>query len=156
PERVGVHRGAVDGHGDRPGVPALLAREAPQLGDPGREVAGPDADREPAVTVLDDAPERARPVAAEEHRRMRLLDGLRPRPERRKADQLALEARLVLGPDPLHGLDTLAEELPAGAEVGAVVLHLLGVPAASDAEQETPAGEEVEGRDLLGGRERVG
>src|SRR5207253_2296985 len=90
-----------------------------------------------------------------QHRRMRLLDRLRPRPEGREADQLALEARLLLGPDALHRLDALAEQLPAGAELRPVVLHLLGVPAATDAEQEAAAREEVERRDLLGGRDRV-
>ena len=36
-----------------------------------------------------------------------------------------------------------------------MVLHLLGVPAAADAELEAAAREQIEARDLLGGRDRV-
>ena len=52
-----------------------------------------------------------------------------------------------------HGLDRLgavAHHLEAILEHGAVVLHLLGVPPRPDAELEAPAGQQVEGRALLG------
>src|SRR5438094_4462336 len=150
-----VHRRAVDGHGDAARVPALLARQPPELRHPRLQVAGAHADREPAVAVVDDARERARAVAAEQDGRVRLLHRLRPRPEGLEAHEVALEGRLVLGPDVLHGEHALAQHAPALLEVGAVVLHLLGVPPAADAEEDAPAREEVEARDLLGGGDRV-
>src|SRR5207247_10002182 len=50
------------------------------------------------------------------------------RPEGLEAHEVALEGRLVLGPDALHGEHALAQHAPALLEVGAVILHLLGVP----------------------------
>src|SRR5439155_734889 len=77
-------------------------------------------------------------VAAEQDGRVRPLHRLRPRPERLEAHEFALEGRLVLGPDALHGEHALAQHAPALLEVGAVVLHLLGVPPAADAEEDAP------------------
>src|SRR5207249_2548322 len=136
-------------------VPALLARQPPELRHSRLEVAGAHADREPAVAVVDHARERARAVAAEQDGRVGLLHRLRPRPEGREAHEVALERRLVLGPDALHGEHALAQHAPALLEVGAVVLHLLGVPPAADAEEDAPAREEVQAGDLLGGGDRV-
>src|SRR5207253_7131762 len=150
-----VHRRAVDGHRDAARVPVLLARQPPELRHPRLEVAGAHADREPAVAEVDHAHERARAVAAEQDGRVRLLHRLRPRPEGLEAHEVALEGRFVLGPDALHGEHALAQHAPALLEVGAVVLHLLGVPPAADAEEDAPAREEVEARDLLGGGDRV-
>src|SRR5438067_2107334 len=87
---------------------------------------------------------RARAVAAEQDGRVRLLHRLRPRPEGLEAHEVALEGRLVLGPDALHGEHALAQHAPALLEVGAVILHLLGVPPAADAEEDAPAREEVQ------------
>ena len=51
--------------------------------------------------------------------------------------------------------DLLAQQAAARLEGGAVVLHLLGVPAAADAEEEAAAREMIEAGDLLGERDRV-
>ena len=66
-----------------------------------------------------------------------------------------MELGLVLRPDRLHGQHPFPQQGEAGGEVGAVVGHLLAVPAAADAEQEAAAGEEVDGGDLLGGDDGV-
>src|SRR5262245_20292003 len=89
-------------------------------------------DRDPAVAVVDGPLVRLGPVSAEENRRVRLLRRLRLGPDGVEAHQLAVILRRRLGPDLLHGLDPLADEPPARLRVGAVVLHLLVVPAAAD------------------------
>ena len=126
-----------------------------QLGDARGELLRLGAVRHPLVAVLEHAVEHLRPDAAHEDRRVRLLDRLRPRPDRRRSHELAVERGLVVRPDLLHGQDALAHEREAPLRVGAVVAHLLAVPAAADAELEAPAGQEVERGDLLGGGDRV-
>jgi hypothetical protein len=49
----------------------------------------------------------------------------------------------------------IAQHRPASLEGGAVVGHLLAVPAAAYAEQEPAAGDDVEARRLLGGVDRI-
>src|SRR5204862_5495789 len=82
-------------------------------------------------------------------------EGLGIGPDLVEAHELAVELRLLLRPDGLHGQHPLAQDLPARLEWGAMVLHLLGVPAAADAEQEAAAREAVEGGDLFGRRDRI-
>jgi hypothetical protein len=60
-----------------------------------------------------------------------------------------------LGPDHFHGLDTFARQLVAARESGAVVGHLILVPAVADTEQETAARDLVDRSHLLGGLDRV-
>ena len=72
-----------------------------------------------------------------------------------RIDDVAMVFRLRLGPDLLHRLDLLAHLLHAGGKDGAVVLDLLLVPAAADAEQEPPARHLVDRGDELGGLDRV-
>src|SRR5205814_2813005 len=81
--------------------------------------------------------------------------GLRPRPDRIEPHELAVERSGVLGPDLPHREHPLAQQAEARLEGRAVVFHLLGVPAAADAEEEAPAREEVEARDLLGQGDRI-
>ena len=64
-------------------------------------------------------------------------------------------AGLVGGPDLLDRLDPLAHDREPPRRVGAVVAHLLEVPAGADAEQHPPAGEPVDARHLLRGHDRV-
>ena len=87
---------------------------------------------------------------------MRPLHGLRPHPDRVEADEFPVELGGVLRPDLLHREHLLGEPLEARLGVGAVVLHLLDVPAAADPEEEAPVGDEVDARHLFGGRDRVG
>jgi hypothetical protein len=86
---------------------------------------------------------------------MRLLHRLGPGHHRVEAHELAVILGLRLRPDHLHRLDTLARELVARGEGGAVVGHLLGIPAIADAEQEAAARELVDRGHLLGGLDRV-
>ncbi len=111
--------------------------------------------RRPLVGVGEHAVEHLRAGAAQQHRRVRLLRRLGPAPDRVEVHELAVVLGLVLRPDLLHRLDPLAHELEAAARVGAVVAHLLAVPAGADAEQEAPAREPVERGDLLGGHDRI-
>ena len=75
---------------------------------------------------------------------MRHLDRLRPGHHRPEIDELAVVFRLGAGPDRLHRLDPLPRQLVAGGEDGAVIGHLILVPAIADAEQEAPAGDLVD------------
>ena len=86
---------------------------------------------------------------------MRLLDRLGIGDDALEADELALIARFLFRPDRLHRLDPLPQHLPAAREVGAVIGHLLPVPAAAYAEQQAPAGEVVERRRFLGQHDGV-
>ena len=70
---------------------------------------------------------------------MRPLPGLWPRPDRVEIHELAVKRRFVLGPQGLHRQDALAHQLEAGVVSGAVIFHLLDIPAAADAEDEPPA-----------------
>ena len=104
--------------------------------------------RHPAVAVRDRAARAVRKRAADDHRRVRLLDRLGPRHHRRELDELAVVLRLRLGPDRLHRLDSLPHQLEARLEIGAVVAHFFGVPARPDAEEKPSARDLVEARDL--------
>jgi uncharacterized RmlC-like cupin family protein len=78
------------------------------------------------------------------------LDGLGPAPARRERHELAVERRLVLGPQPLHRQDVLAGMAAATVGLHPVVLHLVDVPPDADAEQHPAVGHEVERRHGLG------
>jgi hypothetical protein len=57
----------------------------------------------------------------------------------------------IVGPDLLHRLDLLAQFLSAGLVNGAVIFHVLGIPATADAEQEATLRHLVElGNQLCG------
>ena len=64
---------------------------------------------------------------------------------------VSVEFRFFLGPDRFHCQDLFPKDAPALFEIGAVVPHLLGVPAAADAENEPSSGQHVQSSDLLGG-----
>ena len=84
-----------------------------------------------------------------------LLHRLGPRPDALEVDELAVEGGLVVRPDLAHRQHALAHDREAPRRVGAVVAHLLEVPAGADAELEAPAGEVVERRRLVGEHDRV-
>ena len=110
---------------------------------------------QPLVGVVDDPLQHLGSLATEDHGRPRPLRGLRPRPDAVEVDELAVEAGLVVGPDGPHRLHALGHQREAAALVGAVVVHLLEVPAGADAEQEAPGRELVEGRHRLRQHDRV-
>ena len=133
------------------GLPQVLA----QRGDLLDRVGVRAQDRHPTVAVLHHPVEGPRAVAADDDRGVRPLEGLRVGPDPLEAHELALVARLPLRPDRLHGQHTLAQEPPARLEGGAVVLHLLGVPAAADPEEHATAREPVQRGHFLGRDDRV-
>src|SRR3989442_15890956 len=83
--------------------------------------------------------------------RSRLLLGLGPGPDRVEVHELAVELGDVPRPDLLQRAHLLLEPLEAGLELGAVMLHLLGVPAAAQPELEAPVREQVEAPGGMGG-----
>src|SRR5712671_3633661 len=67
---------------------------------------------------------------------MRALRRLGVGPDGIEPHHLAMEGSLLLGPQRLHGEDALAHQLEAGLVARTMVLHLVGVPAAADPEDE--------------------
>ena len=86
---------------------------------------------------------------------MRPLRRLGVGPDLVEVDELAVEFGFLLGPQLLHGERALAQQLEAGVVLGAVVLHLLHVPAATHGEDEAPTRQLVEARHRLGGDDRI-
>ena len=68
--------------------------------------------------------------------RVGFLKRFRPAPHRIEIHEIPMELRAVTGPDLLHGQDTLSHQGEAGPRVGAVIFHLLTVPAGADPEDE--------------------
>src|SRR5207244_9763103 len=126
-----------------------------EVGEAGENRVGVASAREPAVAEIHHALQRVPALAAQQHRRVWFLRGLRVRPDRIEVDELAVVLRLVLRPDLLHREDPLAEEPEARLEGGPVFLHLFSVPPSPDAEQEASVGEQVEARDRLRQRDRI-
>src|SRR5262249_46992485 len=140
---------------DGPRVASLGGRLLVQRADGPGQVAKGEPDRYPTVAVVDDAREALARRAPQDDRRMRLLERLGGLPGGIEVDEFALVLRCLLGPDALHRLDAFPQDRPAMPEVGAVIAHLLDVPACPDAEQHTSVRQLVERRDLLGGRDRI-
>src|SRR2546430_4923812 len=133
-----------DRHGNRLRIAAGLPRPLSEQADLLRRVPAAPGERHPTVRELHDTIESCRAVAAHQDRWVRLLNGLRERPDPVEIHELAMELRFLLSPNLLHREDALPEQSPSSLEVGAVILHLLGVPATAAAEEEPPAGETVE------------
>ena len=110
---------------------------------------------DPAVAVTQCPASGVREHAADDDRRVRFLHRLRPGHHRVEIDDIAVVFRLVLGPDRLHRLDLLAHLLHARREDRVVVLDLLLVPTAADAEDEAPARHLIDRGDELGSLDRV-
>src|SRR5262249_43598631 len=72
-----------------------------------------------------------------------------------EANELTVEAGLVLGPDRPEREHALLQQLPPGAKGGPVVLHLLGVPARTDPEEHATGRGLVEGWHLLRRDDRI-
>src|SRR5580704_17837359 len=86
---------------------------------------------------------------------MRPLPWLRIEPYRIEVDEIAVEFGFFPRPQRLHGQHALAHQFEAGIIAGAVILHLLDVPATTDTEDETAAGELIEACDRLCGADRL-
>jgi len=81
----------------------------------------------------DDPLDRGIGIAADVDRRTRLLDGLGPQIGRLDVDVLTVVFGGLLGPQRLDRLDAFVEQRTAGLGVGAVIAHLLEIPARADA-----------------------
>ena len=146
--------GPEDGHRDR--LAARLRRSLLQLGDaPAQDLRAFHPVGHPLVAVGHDAVEHllAQPptstggcglvhAASATTRSGRSPRGRRGTPPRPR-------------PDRLHRLHSLAHQRRSAGGIGAVVTHLLSVPARADPEQEAAARQPVEGGHLLGGGDRV-
>src|SRR5262249_29387387 len=95
--------------------------------------------REPAVAEVDDPLEGVPGLTPDEDGRVRLLHGFRIGEDRIEVHVVTVELRLLLGPDLLHGQGLLAEDRVARLVDGAVILHLVLVPAGPDTQLEAPA-----------------
>ena len=92
------------------------------------------------------APDSSR---ADDDRRIRLLRGLGITSHRRELDELALVARLGLGPQLLHRADIVARHRPALLELDAHDFGFIAQPSGADAEQKTSAGKMIDGGNFL-------
>jgi hypothetical protein len=87
-----------------------------------------------------ESPPRALRVGADDDRRMRFLDRFWPGHHRLEVHEVAMI--LGLCPDHLYGLDTLARQLVAARESGAVVGHLVLVqPLPTPNRKQPPVGD---------------
>src|SRR5262249_53083210 len=131
-------------HGDLDGfwVPPCLCRHLPELGDHVGNLGVCSARGlwDPALAIADCAPCRIRERATNDDRRVWLLPRFWPGHHRIEVDELAVVFGLRLSPDRLHRLDTFPRQLVAAGEGGAVVLHLVAVPAVANTEQKASAG----------------
>src|SRR5881296_125854 len=86
---------------------------------------------------------------------MWFLYRLRVRPNLIEVHELTVKLGLFLGPYFLHRQHSLTQQAPSLFEIGAVILHLLRIPAAADAEDEPAAGKHVETGHLFCSDDRV-
>src|SRR6266852_580686 len=149
--------GSQPEYGDWNRVPTRLFGQARKLRNAlvnaGR--VSPSSNRHPFVAVVEYALERVRTVAADDDRRMWLLDRFGPLPDAVEVHEVTVKIGLFVGPELLHGQDPLAHELPAAVGIGAVIGHLLQVPAAAHAEQKASARQVIQRGHLFGGGDRI-
>jgi hypothetical protein len=100
-------------------------------------------------------PQAARSRSADEQRRVPSLHRLGPQTDRIEVDELAMELRLIIGPDRLHCRELLPHQIPPQVRLDTGVAHLLHQPPGADAEQESAPGKMVDCRDLLRQDDRV-
>src|SRR4051794_7126793 len=135
-QALGAARRCVDRDRD------VVARARAQGGYSPQQLVVVDHVGHPTVAEAQHAILDRRTVAADPHRRMGVLDRLRPRPDAVEAHVLSAIRGFGLGPYRLDRLDALAHDRHPHPRVGAVVAHLLAVPAGADAELHAPAAEQ--------------
>src|SRR5882724_12195688 len=97
------------------------------------------SDRHPSVTELNHPVKSSGTVATHQYRWVRLLHGLRVRPDLIEVYELTVEFCFIFRPDLLHREHPLTQHTPARFVLRSVILHLLGVPSAADAKDEAPS-----------------
>ena len=140
---------------DRLEPPARLGRRRFQpferLGELGRRLGR----RVPAVPQRRHALERAGAVAADPDRRVRLLHRLGREADLAHVVELALEARIVLGPERLEDREHLVGLPAARVERRAQQLQLFLPPAHAHADDQAPLGQRVDRGEHLGHDDRM-
>src|SRR5438270_8133707 len=154
-QRPCCRRGAEHRGGERLGVAPLLLGHPVQPRELFLDLIPAAGAREPAIAILDDAAQRVISLATEDDRRVWFLQRLRPRPHLVEIHRLAVIFGFLLGPQRLHREDTLAHQLEARVVAGAVVLHLLDIPAAADPEDEAAARQLIEAGDAFRRDDRI-
>ena len=149
--------GLADEHGDVEGggVAAGGGGKLVELADLLAERLGSEAVGNPAVAVLHHTGEDVLGVAADQDRRVGLLDGLGVAAQQGEVVELAVELGALLRPQLLQHEAGFEGLRPRPADVAAHDGGLFLVPAGADAEDEAPAAVAVEGGDLLGEEQRV-
>src|SRR5207247_3968819 len=110
-----------------------------------------DIEREsvPARRMAERAPEGFGRVSADDDRRTGRLSGPRPRRGAAKAEESTVRLRLGLRPDREHRLEVLDRALPLLSERDAERVELGLQEPDPEAEDEAPAGDDVDARELL-------
>src|SRR5215831_3233204 len=148
PKPLDIVGHAEQGDGQALGIAPGIDRHPVEFVDNAQSIAlQPIVARDPTVAVANGAPRGMREGAADDDGRMGLLARLGPLLHLVEGDELAVIGGLLLGPDRLHRLDTLAGKLVPRLEGGAVVLDLVLVPAVADTEQKAAVRQLVDGRD---------
>src|SRR4029450_6940207 len=109
---VGGH--AEEGHGEGGRITSRLLGAGTKIchGLGGRLAVGTPTDGYPVTVEVHGTLAGMGTGAAHQDGRVWLLDGLRIGPHGVEVDVLAVELRLVLGPNRLHGADALSQDLP--------------------------------------------
>src|SRR5215212_2693741 len=105
--------------------------------------------RQPAVAVGGDALQNAWSFAADQDGRVRSLHRFGFLPDRPEPNVSAVERRLILRPNPLDRQYLLPHDVPPAVRLNTVIRHLFAVPPGANAEDDAPAGQDVEGGHLL-------
>src|SRR3989454_3071178 len=128
---------------------AEIACRLLEPGDATRRLVEIERESVPPRRMSERAPEGLGRVSADDDRRMGRLRGPRPRLDAAKREEPTVILRLVLRPDREHRLEVLDRALPLVGERDAERVELgLQVPD-PEAEDEAPAGDDVDARELL-------
>ena len=111
--------------------------------------------RNPAITISNGPSRPLWESSANMDWRIGLPERFWASDHRAEVDELAMILSFFLGPYLLHGLNGLAQPVKACGKDGAVVLHLILIPATANAEQKAATAHLVERGDKLGSLDGV-
>src|SRR6185436_11644874 len=128
---------------------AEIACRLLETGDATRRLVEIERESVPARSMAERAPEGLGRVSADDDRRMGRLRGPRPRLDAAKREEPTVVLRLVLRPDREHRLEVLDRPLSLVGERDAERVELGLQEPDPEAEDEAPAGDDVDARQLL-------